>query len=775
MKIHHSTLIIALAAALSAASCGKPSEIDVVPYPNYAVIHKGGFDAAGASFHISSDISDKSRMAIEDFAEHLSLVSGRKSDVTNAPDKGFVFEYEANIPEEGYELDIKSSGTNVKASSFNGFLYAIETIRQMLPVGIYGNNTLSGDNWILPCATIKDAPRFPYRGQHIDVARHFFGKEEMKKVIDMMLIHKMNTLHWHLTDDQGWRIEIKKYPKLTSVGGWRKGTVIRKDWDSSDGIRYGGFYTQEDIKEIISYADSKGITVIPEIDLPGHMLAALTAYPEYGCTGGPYEVWKRWGVADDVLCAGNEKTMQFLENILAEVAELFPSKYIHIGGDECPKVRWEKCPVCQAKIKELGLKDGHGYTAEHFLQSYVMERMENFLATKGKKIIGWDEILEGKPGPDATIMSWRGSQGGIKASKMGHDVIMTPNSHFYFDYYQSKDIDNEPFGIGGYVPVEMVYAYEPFSDDMDDNARSHILGVQANLWTEYVKTPEHLEYMLYPRQAALAEVQWCNMDNRNWERFLNSMSHEAEIYDILGYNYAKHVFQVNSSVTVDNSKECVTVSLFTQGNVPIRYTLDGSEPDANSTLYTKPIEIRSGCTLKATAERSDMKTKTLVREFCENKALGKKIVLNTQPHIKYKYDAPNSLIDGVRGNMPYSSGEWVGWYKEPLSVTIDMGGKCEYHCASIGAMSVQTDDVFPPLELAASISEDGSNFTKAGNITINPEPQGTADGLRNYSVEFAPTTARFIKVEAKTVDSMPQWHRRAGLPGFLFVDEVIVN
>ena len=610
---------------------------------------------------------------------------------------------------------------------------------------------------------------------HLDVSRHFFSTDEVKKYIDMMSIHKMNTLHWHLTDDQGWRIEIRKYPRLTEVGSIRKGTVIRKEWGHYDGIPYGGYYTQEQIKDVIDYAAAQGITIIPEIDLPGHMLAALAAYPELGCTGGPYEVWGTWGIADDVLCAGNEKTMEFLENVLSEVADLFPSEYVHIGGDECPKVRWEKCPVCQAKIKELGLKDSDEFNAEHYLQSYVMERMEKFLATKGKKIIGWDEILEGTPGPDATIMSWRGSDGGIKASKMGHDVIMTPNSHFYFDYYQAKDTENEPFGIGGYIPIEKVYSYDPFLEITEADARAHILGVQANVWTEYIASNGHLEYMVLPRQAALSEVQWCRPETKDWDRFLSSLSHEAAMYDILGYNYARTVFQIISKVSVNHNKGCVEVELSTQGDAPVRYTLDGSTPDHNSTLYTGPVEVTGGTTIKAIVERDNMDTRLYSQSFCENKAMGKTVTLLTEPQGRYTYGAPDSFVDGLRGNREFGSGSWSGWYGTPLSLTIDMGGQASYSSVALGTLVDKGNDIFPPLNVVVSTSDNGTDFTEAGRIDIPVPSSKDADGIVDYTVAFPETSARYIRIDAETNASKPSWHARGGAPGFLFVDEIIVK
>ena len=371
----------------------------------------------------------------------------------------------------------------------------------------------------------------------LDCSRHFWSVDFVKKFIDLLAMHNMNTFHWHLTDDQGWRAEIKKYPRLTEVGAFRNGTVVKKDWNSNDGVRYGGYYTQEQMRDIVVYAESLGITVIPEIDLPGHMMGALAAYPHLGCTGGPYEVWTRWGISDQVLCPGKEDMFKFLEDVFTELMDIFPSEYIHIGGDECPKSEWEKCPECQARIKELGIKATKGHTAEQYLQNYVTARVQKFLNDHGRKIIGWDEILEGDLAKGATVMSWRGVKGGIQASSMGFDVIMTPNTYCYFDYYQSQDMEKEPFGIGGDLPLEKVYGYEPL-EGLDAEQQKHILGVQANLWTEYIATPEHLEYMLLPRLDALSEIQWCDPSKKDLERFKTALKDNLfKIYDTMGYNY----------------------------------------------------------------------------------------------------------------------------------------------------------------------------------------------------------------------------------------------
>ena len=437
-------ILSAVAALLLSCSPQDKQAITVVPYPNEVSVTAGTFEAAGAPFHHSAAFDEGTKDLIRNFAERLSLVSGMESEVQEGDSsEGFTFIHDASLAKEAYTIDISTKAVVVRASSLRGVNYAIQTIKQMLPAEIFGNDKAEGREWKLQCAEIKDAPRFGYRGMHMDVSRHFFDVDMVKKYLDVMEIHKLNTLHWHLTDDQGWRIEIKRYPKLTEIGSIRKETIVGHIFESEtyDNTPYGEgcWFSQEEIKEIIAYAAAKGIDIIPEIDLPGHMLAALAAYPELGCTGGPYEVWGQWGVADEVLCAGNEQTMIFLENVLDEVAGLFPSEYVHIGGDECPKVYWEKCPKCQAKIRELGLKDDDEFQAEHYLQSYVMTRMTDFLEKKGKKIIGWDEILEGQVADNAIVMSWRGTAGGLKAAQMGHDEIMTPNTFFYLDYYQSLD------------------------------------------------------------------------------------------------------------------------------------------------------------------------------------------------------------------------------------------------------------------------------------------------------------------------------------------------
>jgi len=489
------------------ASCGKTvkcESIDIIPRPISVEIENGTF---------------KLRLAKgECFCKALDNIP-----VTD----------DKTLGAEAYTLVIGKKGITISASTPAGAFYARQTLRQMIPAEAITDKTVTAV--VLPCCTIKDAPHFAYRGAHLDVCRHFFSVDEVKTYLDILALHKINRFHFHLTEDQGWRIEIKAYPQLTQVGAYRDGTMVGKNWNSDDGIRYGGFYTQEEVKDIVKYAADRFITVIPEIEIPGHALAALASIPELGCRGDHYEVSKTWGVFPEVFCPGKEETFKFWETVLTEVMELFPSKYIHIGGDECPKDEWKKCPLCQKRIKEEGLKN------EAELQSYVTRRVERFLNDHGRQIIGWDEILEGGVTPTATIMSWRGTDGGIAAAQAGNKVIMTPNTYCYLDYYQSRDKQNEPLAIGGYLPVEQCYSFDPYNGLTKDQ-QPYIIGVQGNLWTEYIATFDHVEYMLLPRLSALAEVAW-TYSGKDYDDFLRRLGHLRTYFDAYGWNYGKHVFK----------------------------------------------------------------------------------------------------------------------------------------------------------------------------------------------------------------------------------------
>lgn len=530
-KLTH--MLLAGTLILACSSCGveTTANYQVIPLPQeVALSQESPFNLNDGTIIAYPEHNELLKRNAEFLAEYISQSTGHTLQTealapgSEAPKGAITLGLDPAIGNrEGYVLTVKADRVTLNGQTENGVFYGIQTLRKSIPAETKATSIL------LPAGSIQDEPRFSYRGMHLDVGRHFFPIEFVKKYIDLLALHNMNTFHWHLTEDQGWRIEIKKYPKLTEIGAWRDRTVIGRNTEEYDNTRYGGFYTQEQAKEIVKYAGERYITVIPEVDLPGHMLAALAAYPEMGCTGGPYEVCPRWGVFEDVLCIGNEKSMQFLEDVMAEIIDIFPSKYIHIGGDEAPRTRWEKCPKCQARIRTEKLKADKNHTAEDRLQSYCMTRIEKLLNSKGRQIIGWDEILEGDVAPNATVMSWRGSAGGIKAAQLGHDVIMTPNDYCYFDYYQSEDTRHEPFAIGGFVPLEKVYSLNPTASLTEEQAK-HILGTQANLWTEYIPTSEQVEYMVLPRMAALAEVQWTQLEKKDYTNFTTRLAGLIGLY-----------------------------------------------------------------------------------------------------------------------------------------------------------------------------------------------------------------------------------------------------
>jgi len=539
MKINFSFLLVIL---FFASSCQKAEhqELDIIPQPQEIIFGDSFFLLNNRTVIAYDDNEELLKQQAVYLSELLEKTVNLKLNIKPFSEIGkhgtitikFLGD-KTYLGDEGYKLQIDNDNIMIFAATERGSFYGIQSLFQMI-LSNYDNLPST----LIPTAEITDKPRFKYRGMHLDVGRHMFPVEFIKKYIDLLAFYKFNTFHWHLTEDQGWRIEIKKYPKLTEVGAWREETLIGhggKKPHEYDGKPYGGFYTQNEIKEIVAYASKRQITIIPEIEMPGHSLAALAAYPELGCTGGPYEVAIRWGVFKDIYCTKDE-TFEFLENVLLEVMDLFPSKYIHIGGDEAPKSRWKECSICQGTIKQEGLSD------EHELQSYFIQRMEKFLNSHGRQIIGWDEILEGGLAPNATVMSWRGTEGGIAAAKQNHNAIMTPGSHCYFDHYQSNP-ETEPLAIGGFTTLEKVYSYEPIPDTLNAEEVKYILGTQGNVWTEYMETPEYVEYMVLPRMAALSEVNWTNPDNKNWDLFHNKIQQHFTIYDILGYNYCDHPFK----------------------------------------------------------------------------------------------------------------------------------------------------------------------------------------------------------------------------------------
>ena len=504
------------------------TKLAIIPEPQSVTLNDG-------QFTLTKDTRIIANAATHAVAQHivnyLSPATGYDFKIQAEGEHGIRLVLNEGEFSEGYELEVTETDILIQATSPNGLFYGVQTLRQLFPASIESEVVVEDAEWTVPAVSIVDEPRFEWRGMMLDVARHIFEIESVKKLIDLMALYKYNKFHWHLTEDQGWRIDIKQYPRLTEIGSQRAETPIPENRTQGDGIPYGGFYTQDQIREVVAYATDRYMTVIPEIELPGHSIAALTAYPELGCRGEDYQVRTTWGIEEDVYCAGKDEVFTFLENVFTEVLELFPSEYIHIGGDECPKVRWKECPHCQARIQEEGLAD------EYELQSYFIKRIESWLNEQGRRIVGWDEILEGGLAPNATVMSWRGSDGGIEAANAGHDVVMSPNTNCYFDYYQSEDTEAEGAAIGNYLPLRHVYLFQPIPEDIAPDKAHHILGGQANIWTEYMPTFERVEYMAFPRALALSEVVWSYPEERNFAEFTSRLKQHYARLDNLDVGF----------------------------------------------------------------------------------------------------------------------------------------------------------------------------------------------------------------------------------------------
>lgn len=670
---------------------------------------------------------------------------------------------------EAYKLIVNDKRVCISGASEAGVFYGIQTLRKSLPVAQDINVNLSA-------VEIYDKPRFAYRGAMLDVARHFYTVDEVKTFIDMLALHNINRFHWHLTDDQGWRIEIKKYPKLMSVASERKETVVGR-WYSGiyDGKPYGGYYTQDELRDVIDYAAKRHITIIPEVDLPGHMQAALTAYPELGCTGGPYEVRTIWGVSQDVLCVGNDFTLQFVKDVLSEVADIFPSEYIHIGGDECPKVRWEKCPKCQERIKSLGLKSDAKHTKEQRLQSYMIQEAAKYLKEKGKRIIGWTEILEGGLVPDATLMSWIGESGGIEAAHQHHDVIMTPNTYLYFDYYQSKKVEDEPLAIGGYLPIEKTYNYEPMPKELTKEEQQYIKGVQANLWTEYIPVFSQVQYMVLPRLGAAAEVQWTDPSKKDYKDFLRRVPHLVAVYDCYGWNYATHVYDVNVDMKADTVNHVLNVQLSTMADDPIYYTLDGQDPTEKSLKYTKPFTIDQSVVLKTMAVHPDRTSKISVDTIRFNKATLKPVVLLQPNEFRFSPDGPVVLVDGRNGNHSFDTGAWLAVAGNDLEAVINMQAETILSSASVHVYVRKDAWLFDARGFSVSVSSDNKNYKEVASQEYKQMQESDSDGIIEHELSFDPCKATYVKIKVISEKSMPDWHWDAGKAPFLLVDEIILN
>lgn len=772
------TLTLVLAAiglTLTPNLHAQTADFHVVPMPREVKATKAGAFQLTPKTIISYDKSQKGMKQNAEFlAAFIKESTGLQLMVTPLTAQRNCIRLTAALKDtnaEAYNIRVNSDIILIEGASSAGVFYGVQTLRKALPTGIAGERGIT-----VPATEVKDAPRFAYRGAHLDVSRHFVTTDSIRRFIDMIALHNINRFHWHLTDDQGWRVEIKKYPLLTKVGSVRKQTVIGHNTGKYDGKPYGGFYTQKEIKEIVKYAAERHITIIPEIDLPGHMQAALAAYPELGCTGGPYDVWQQWGVSDSVLCAGNDKTLEFIDNVLTEITKLFPSEYIHVGGDECPKTVWKTCAKCQARVKAEHLEADGKHSAEERLQSYIIRHAEKHLNKLGRQMIGWDETLEGGLAPNATVMSWRGEAGGIEAAKQKHNAIMTPNTYLYFDYYQSADIANEPMAIGGYLPIENVYAYEPMPSSLTPEQQKYIIGVQANCWTEYMPTYRQVEYMELPRMAALSEIQWCQPEHKNFDNFMQRLQRLIPVYNVKGYNYARVIYNVHMNLTADTTAHAVVATLTTFDDADVRYTLDGSEPLPTSAKYTGPVSINKSCTLRAAAFRGKNRTPEVKETFSFSKSTACPITLKQPSNRAYTYAGAPLLVDGqIGGSTNYKTGRWIGFAGTDLDAVIDLGTAQEISSVSLNTCVEKGDWIFDARGIEILLSTDGTHFTSVASETYPAMKESDPNKIYTHKLSFNAASARYVQVRVLSEHTIPSWHGGHGNTGFLFVDELSVN
>ena len=777
-----SMLILLIVAFSFQGSAQNPAKaLSIVPRPAQVQLKSGNFTLLKSTVIVADYANEQAKAVASSLAERLRAATGcplNVRDLKAAPKSDAIvlaLAAVSGLSREGYQIDVSSSRVRLKASEWPGLLYAAESFLQMLPPEAYSSKPAARVSWRVPCATVKDTPRFGWRGMHLDVSRHFFPKEFIHTYIDMLAMHKLNVFHWHLVDDQGWRLEIKKYPRLTEVGAWR---VDREDqpWREREAQKegekatYGGFYTQEDVRAIVAYAASKNITVVPEIEMPAHVTCALAAYPQFSCTGGPFTVPPGgvWPITD-IYCAGNDSTFIFLEEVLAEVMDLFPSTFIHIGGDEATKTEWEQCDKCQDRMEAENLKD------ETELQSYFVKRIEKLLVSKGRRLIGWDEILEGGLAPEATVMSWRSVAGGIEAARSGHDAIMTPTSYCYFDYYQGRP-DLEPLAIGGFLPLSMVYSYDPVPDSLTPEDAKHILGAQSNLWTEFIPTPEHAQYMTLPRMAAIAEVTWSPKEGKEWADFARRIEPQIRRYAARGYNSAPSAFAVNFELKSDSVEKAVTVTLSNEmKSHDLRYTLDGSDPGPASKRFEKPIRLAKSTTIRATP----FSGKTALGKVSEqqvliHKALRSPLSGATQPE-RYTGGGPGALTNGVRGSFAFNDGHWQGFRGKDFEGTVDLGGVVPILSIATTHLENTSSWIFFPKRVEFFVGDDTSSLA---NVAVFERPTSTANNgptIVEFRQRFRELSGRFVKVVVTSIGTCPEWHIADGEPAWVLLDEIVVE
>ena len=762
--------------ALLAFACQTPkqqvkfaeNDICIIPKPQSMTLNNGNFQFTKETVFVSNQ---SLAPAAEIFAKQFEKASGIKLPIKNETVQTNYIALSINnsLPKEGYNLVVQPDKISIAAADYNGAIYALETLRQLLPKE-FESSTPVNANWVIPTITINDKPEYPWRGLMLDVSRHFFSKEYILKTLDRMAMLKLNTFHFHLVDNEGWRIEIKKYPKLTEVGAWR---VDQEDklWDertsnpadafanpASAPKKYGGFYTQEDIKEIVAYAAARGITVIPEIEMPAHVMSAIAAYPELSCHKRPIgvpsgAVWPNI----DIYCAGQEESFTFLEDVLTEVMALFPSKHIHIGGDEADHTEWEKCPKCQQRIKDNHLKDVHE------LQSYFIKRIDKFLVSKGRVLVGWDEIMDGGLANDAVVMNWRGIDIGRKALEQGNPVVLT--SDCYINRYQGLP-EYEPLANGGYVTLKKLYHYNLEKENLTPELQKNVLGTQANLWAEFIATPEHSEYMLFPRLLAFSEISWTPDNLKNWDNFVKRTETFMDRLDVMKIKYARSMYQVLPAVENQNGKVFLKLECEVP-NADIRYAL-GDTPIEKAEKYTQPIPFNESTTFKATVFSGKATNTITTGEVTFHKAIAKKMSYSPLYHKKYQGQGEMTLTNVVRGSKNFLDGQWLGWLGDDVTLTLDLDQNTNISEVRIGAMDYQAAGIYFPIKFEVAISTDGKNYRE---VATHNEPcivRGKPS-LKDFILKFNPQDARYIKLSLKNVKNPPK-----GGDAWLFIDEVLV-
>ena len=758
---------------------------DIIPRPANMTLQKGTFMISPKTSIWVSITGTNVEMVAEGLSQRLSHITGERMPVRlleGRPPRNSILltiddKIERDFGQEGYVLSVTPSGIVISAAEAMGLFYGVQTIYQLMPAEVFSHESAQLNESIsIPCVEITDKPTFTWRGMHLDVSRHFFPKEFIKKYIDLIALHKMNVFHWHLTDDNGWRIEIKKYPLLTEVSAWR---ADREgiSWNDREPARpdepatYGGFYTQDDIREIVDYAAERFITVVPEIEMPGHTSEVFAAYPEFSCSGKriPVQTGGYWPNTD-IFCAGNDETFDFLEDVLDEVLQLFPSPFIHIGGDEADKKNWETCRKCQARLKNEGLSNVDE------LQSYFIKRIGRYLDSKGRRLIGWDEIMEGGLPRGAVVMSWRGFDAGIEAAQKGHMVVMCPTSHCYFDYYQA-DPDFQPEAIGGLTTLKRVYDFQPVPEGLNQFQARNILGAQGNVWTEYIPTSSHAEYMALPRMTALAEVLWTPRHLLNWQDFRERLQTQFRRFDQLGVNYFPGSGKVEIEVLSDQDQETLSFAMGTEAyDTEIFYTLDGREPGKNAFPYKKPVSIQHNATLKAIAFKDGKRLeKPAIYELNYHAGMGKPIQYRTRYSLRYPAKGSQSLLDGLKGSLHHSDGFWQGFQGHNMDVVIQLDKAIDINSVSVSFLQDQRKWIFFPSLVNFYFSEDGTNFQKIGGVKQKPLTADDTVLSNDFTIRLKrPLRVNYLRIEAVNTGVCPDWHPGKGGIAWIFADEIII-